>query len=166
MEINPVEIRAMVYMVTRRTGSPVHDEDLEQQVALHAIEAARRIDHITHPRALLMKIVYDTVREHWRRRQTWTCETIESIDERFVSQVPTFELNIDTERRLGILKRGLEALPNSKRAVLELFYIDEKSISEIAKLHGKSTSAVKMELLRSRQSLGRIVRSLANKKSR
>jgi RNA polymerase sigma factor (sigma-70 family) len=164
MKINPAEIRAMVRIATSRTGSPVHDEDLEQQVALHALEASRRLHHIAHPRALLMKIVHDTVREYWRRRRT--CEDIDSVEERFLSELPSFELKLDTERRAELLHRALQSLPKAKRILLELFYLQEKSIADIARLQGKSRSAVKMELLRSRQILRPLVRSLAQKKSR
>ena len=164
MKINPVEIRTMVHIATSRTGTPIHDEDLEQDVALHAVEASLRIGHITHPRALLMKIVHDTVREHWRRRRP--CEDLENIDTRFVAQIPTFETDIDVQRQIELLHRALDLLPAPKRKLLELFYLHDCSVSEIAALNGKSISAIKMELLRSRQTLGRIVRSLATKKSR
>jgi RNA polymerase sigma factor (sigma-70 family) len=164
MEINPSDIRTMVHIITKRTGNPVYDEDLEQEIALHAVEAFRRIDRVTHPRALLMKIVYDTVREHWRHRRS--SEDLDSIDERFISQMPTFEYDLDVQRRIELLHRALDVLPASKRMVLELFYTHDQSISEIANVRGKSVSAIKMELLRSRQALARIVRSLANKTSR
>src|SRR5436190_15809069 len=43
MFFDPAEIRNLIHMATRRTGTPVHDEDLEQDVALHALEAFRRL---------------------------------------------------------------------------------------------------------------------------
>ena len=57
------EIRTMVHHVTKRTGTPVHDEDLEQEIALSAVVAFQRLDRVAHPRALLMKIVYDAARD-------------------------------------------------------------------------------------------------------
>jgi len=164
MNFDPSEIRSLIHMATRRTGTPIHDEDLEQDVALHALEAFRRLDEVTHPRALLMKIVCDAVRDHWRRRRS--SEDIDGIDERFVSHMPAFETEIDRDRSLVLLRRALGQLPPTKRALLELFYIQDHSIPEIAALQGRSVSAVKMELARSRQSLARIVRSFADKKSR
>ena len=164
MEINPSDIRTMVHIATRRTGTPVHDEDLEQDIALHAVEAFQRIRQVTHPRALLMKIVHDTVRDHWRRRH-WDGD-LEDIDERFISQAPAQEADLDSGRRIELLHRALQFLPESKRRVLDLFYTNGHSTSHIARIQNKSVSAVKMELLRSRRSLAQIVRSLANKKSR
>lgn len=164
MEINPVEIRTLVHIATRRTGVPLHDEDLEQEAALNALEAFSRLDHIPHPRALLMKIVFDTVRDHWRRRRP--LEDLDSIDARFIAQLPTFESDLDFQRRLELLREGLAELPASSRSLLHLFYMDDHSIPIIARLQSKSISAVKMELLRARHRLARIVRSLATKKSR
>lgn len=164
MNFNVAEIRALVHLVTKRTGIPLHDEDLEQEIALRALEAFRRIEQVTHPRALLMKIVYDTVRDHWRRRRS--SEDLERVDERLLSHAPTFESDIDRRRQLDLLRRAFDRLPVSKRAILDLFYTHGHSIAEIADLQGRSVSAVKMELSRSRRSLARIVRSLATKKSR
>ena len=69
MKIDPSEIRFMVRIATQRTGAVVHDEDLEQEAMLKAVEAFRRQAHVRHPRAFLMKIVRDAVRDHWRRRR-------------------------------------------------------------------------------------------------
>jgi RNA polymerase sigma factor (sigma-70 family) len=164
MNIRTTEIRTLIHIATRRTGAPIHDEDLEQDVAVHALEAFRRLGEVTHPRALLTKIVYDAVRDHWRRRRA--SEDLEGIDERFISHLPAFESDLDRDRRANLLHRALGRLPAVKRAVLELFYIHEHSIPEIAALQGRSVSAVKMDLTRSRRLLARIVRVLADNKSR
>ena len=39
MKFDPVEIRSLVHVHSKRTGSPLHDEDLEQDIALEALEA-------------------------------------------------------------------------------------------------------------------------------
>jgi RNA polymerase sigma-70 factor (ECF subfamily) len=163
MDLNLAEIRTMVHAAMRRTGTPIRDEDLEQEVALHALAAFRRLEHVAHPRGLLMKIVHDAVRDHWRRRRS--SEDLNSIEERFIARPANFELELDLRRRLELVNRALQTLPPRKRRLLELFHMHDRSISEIAQLHGKSVSAIKMELLRSRQELVRIVRNLATKKS-
>ena len=164
MKIDPADIRSLIHIVTRRTGPPVHDEDLQQDVAVRALEAIQRLGRITHPKALLMKIVLDTVRDHWRRRRA--SEDLASIEEKFLSHAPELESQVDRGRRLDLLRRCIAQLPASKRRMIELFYVEDRSISEIAALQNRSVSAVKMELTRSRQALARIVCSHANKKSR
>jgi RNA polymerase sigma factor (sigma-70 family) len=164
MNLDPVEIRALVHNATKRTGTPIHDEDLEQDIALHALEALQRLPRVTHPRALLMKIVRDAVRDYWRRRRSF--EDLEGLEERFIAQTPQFELDLDGHRQIELLRSALDHLSKSKRTVLELFYLSDYSIRQIAKIQQRSVSAVKMDLARSRQSLARIVRILTIKKSR
>jgi RNA polymerase sigma factor (sigma-70 family) len=163
MIFTPSEIRTLIHMATKRTGTPVHDEDLEQEVALHALEAFHRLNEVTHPRALLMKIVKDAVRDHWRRRRT--SEELEGIDERFIAHVPALESSLDQQRRVELLRRALNQLPAPKRTLLELFYINDHTIPEIAALQNRSISAVKMELARSRRSLSRIFNSMLNRRN-
>ncbi len=164
MNFHPSEIRTLIRIVTKRTGHPIRDEDLEQQAALKVIEAFTRLQHVDHPRALLLKIVEDTVRDYWRTRRT--TEDLSTIDERFVAERPAYENDLDLQRRLEVLNRALDRLPQGARALLDLFYKDGQPVREIARLRSKSVSAVKMELLRARQSLARIVRSMGDKKSR
>ena len=53
-------------------------------------------------------------------------------------------------------------LDAGKRTTLDLYYVEECPVSEIARLQKKSVSAVKMDLLRGRRLLAKIVRSLGN----
>jgi len=160
MIFNPTDIRTLIHAATKRTGTPVHDEDLEQDIAMRAWEAFRRQNEVTYPRALLMKIVYDSVRDYWRRKRP--IENLAAIDERLLSHIPAFELNLDREKRLVQLRRALERLPREKRSLLELFYVSDHSIREIAAIQGRSVSAVKMDLARSRRMLKRIFNAMMN----
>jgi RNA polymerase sigma-70 factor (ECF subfamily) len=164
MNFSPADIRAIVRMVTRRTGAPVHDEDLEQEAALRAVEAFRRTPDIRHPRAFLTKVVSDTVRDHWRRRRS--TEDLDAINESRFAESPRFEDDLDRRRRLDLLRRAVATLDAGKRSTLKMFYSEERSVGEIAALRGKSPSAVKMELLRARRALSGIVDALARKKPR
>ena len=80
----------MLRAATRRTGLPVSDEDLEQEIALHALSAFRRLGHVTHPRALLMKIVRDKVHDYWRRRSSF--EQLDTVSERLTTSSPELEV--------------------------------------------------------------------------
>jgi RNA polymerase sigma factor (sigma-70 family) len=158
MVIDLFEVRAIVRSETKRTGVPLHDEDLEQDATLKAVEAFRRECQVRYPRAFLRKIVGDAVRDHWRRRRVG--EDLDTVDEARVSVLPRFEEEMDGRRRVDLLRRGLAELDAARRATLEAFYVEECSVVEIAERQGKSVSAVKMELLRSRRLLAKIVRGL------
>jgi len=164
MTIDPADIRTFIHIVTRKTGTPIHDEDLEQDVAVRALEASHRLEAVRYPKALLMKIVRDTVHDHWRRRRS--ADPLQDIDERFLSRTPEFESEVDRQRRIDLVRRAIEQLPPSKRTLIELFYIQDLSIPQIARMQRRSVSAVKMDLARSRRAIRRFVGSSANKKSR
>jgi RNA polymerase sigma factor (sigma-70 family) len=167
MTVNLAEVRHLVRIVTTRTGNPIFDEDLAQEAAVRALEAIRRTGHVQHPRAFLMKIVSDTVRDYWRSRRR--SEDLESIDPRLLSLQPGIEDELDRRSRAALLGTALQRLSPSKRRLIALFYNDGLTTGQIARLQKKSVSAVKMELMRARRQLARIVRAIADqseKKSR
>lgn len=163
MNIDATEIRMLIRIVTQRTGAPIHDDDLTQEVTLKAMEAFRKQSEIRHPRAFLMKVVRDAVHDYWRRRRV--VFDISTIDESRFAHLPNFESELDRRRQTDLLRRALLQMESSKRSTLELFYDNDCSISEIARIQGKSESAIKTELMRTRRALAEIVRDLAKKKS-
>jgi RNA polymerase sigma-70 factor (ECF subfamily) len=153
----------LIRLVTQRTGSPVHDDDLTQEVTLKVVEACRKQDEIRHPRAFLMKVVRNAVHDYWRRRRI--VFDISTIDESRFAELPNFESELDRRRQTDLLRRALQQMESSKRSTLELFYSNDCSIAEISRIRGKSESAIKTELMRTRRALAEIVRDLAKKKS-
>jgi len=163
IKIDATEIRTLIRMVTQRTGAPVYDDDLTQDVTLKVMEACRRQCEIRHPRAFLMKIVRDAVHDYWRRRRV--VFDISTIDESRFAELPNFERDLDRRRQAELLHEALLQMESSKRTTVELFYSDEFSIAEISRIQGKSQSAIKTELMRTRRALAEKLRELANKKS-
>jgi RNA polymerase sigma-70 factor (ECF subfamily) len=163
MNIDASEIRMLIRLVTQRTGPPVHDDDLTQEVTLKVVEACRKQPEIRHPRAFLMKVVRDAVHDYWRRRRV--VFDISTIDESRFAELPNFESELDRRRQTDLLRRALLQMESSKRSTLELFYSNDCSIAEISRIRGKSESAIKTELMRTRRALAEMVRDLAKKKS-
>ena len=62
------------------------------------------------------------------------------------------------------MRRALTELDQAKRATLDLFYVEELSIADIALKQSRSVSAVKMELMRARRMLAALVVELSNPK--
>jgi len=156
MIFNPSEFRLLIHLETRRTGNPLYDEDLVQEAALRALDAFRRAGQVQHPRAFLRKIVCDTVRDHWRHRPRPT-EDIDAVDERFLSICPHFEAELDRGRQKLALRTALNRLDSAKRTLITMFYEEGLSIPEIAGFQKTSVSAVKMQLLRARHELARMI---------
>jgi len=156
MIFNPSEFRLLIHLETRRTGNPLYDEDLVQEAALRALDAFRRAGQVQHPRAFLRKIVCDTVRDHWRHRPRPT-EDIEAVDERLLSICPHFEAELDRGRQRLALRSALNRLDSAKRTLIAMFYEEGLSIPEIAGFQKTTVSAVKMQLLRARRDLARMI---------
>ena len=163
MNIDESEIRMLIRMVTQRTGSPVYDDDLTQDVTLKVMEACMKRGEIRYRRAFLMKVVRDAVHDYWRRRRV--VFDISTIDESRFAELPDFERDLDRRRQTDLLRKALLQMESSKRSTLELFYSSDCSIAEISRIRGKSESAIKTELMRTRRALAEIVRDLAKKKS-
>ena len=163
MNIDVSEIRSLIRMITLRTGTPVYDDDLTQEVTLKVMEACRKRGQIHYPRAFLMKIVRDAIHDYWRRRRV--VFDISTIDEARLALLPDFEADIDRQRRAALLRQAICLVESSKRETLELFYENNLSIAEISRMLGKSESAIKTELMRTRRALAEIVRDLSNKRS-
>lgn len=155
MHFDTSVIRTIVRSETRRTGAPLHDEDLEQDAALKACEAFQRQFEVRHPQAFLHKVVVDAVRDHWRRRRS--LEDLEPLKESELAVPPRLEERLDQQRRVDLIRRALRRLDAAKRSTLDLFYVEELSVADIAERQQRSVSAVKMELLRARRLLGRML---------
>jgi RNA polymerase sigma-70 factor (ECF subfamily) len=156
MYFDPSVIPTIVRSETRRIGAVFRDEDLEQDAALRACEAFQRQFEVRHPRAFLHKVVVDAVRDHWRRRRTF--QALGRLEESLVAVPPRLEERLDQQRRIDLIRRALGQLDAAKRTTLDLFYMEELSVADIAQRQQRSVSAVKMELLRARRLLGRILR--------
>lgn len=156
MLLTPRYARSIIWLLTKRTGSPVIDEDLAQDALLRALQAFRRTPQVQHPRAFFRKVVKDMLADHWRHH---------SLPLRFVPvddtppnvYQPRFEETLDRSRRLVRLFAALDRLTTDKRLLLECFYLNGLTIREITQRLGKSPSAIKMGLARSRQELVRMV---------
>jgi RNA polymerase sigma-70 factor (ECF subfamily) len=62
-----------------------------------------------------------------------------------------------TEENIARMKRAIEQLPPLDRTLVTLFYIEEKSVREVAAICGESESNVKTRLHRARHTLKKIM---------
>ena len=131
-------------------------------LTLKAVAAYRKQREIRYPRAFLVKIVRDTVHDYWRRKRV--IFDISTIDESRFVDLPNFEVDMDRRRQAALLREALLRMESSKRATLELYYENDYSISEISLIQGKSESAVKTELMRTRRALAEQLQELARKR--
>jgi RNA polymerase sigma factor (sigma-70 family) len=156
--LTPESARAMVRIISLKTGAPLFDDDLVQEALLRGIRALGRSSRIDHPHAFFAKIVRDTLYDHWRNRHVLLSLDVSDGYEPMISV--GLDENIDRQRQLDQIYEALDRLSLNQRELFDLYYFEELSIAEIVSLLGKSRSAIKMGLLRGRN---RIIDLLADK---
>jgi RNA polymerase sigma-70 factor (ECF subfamily) len=140
-------IRPLYGYVSRRVGGKVSlAEDLVQETWLRALDAwpARGIPD--EPLAWLVRVARNTLVSHFRRVQPESVDpaTIDLEDERFSPAEP------DTAAIVGW---GLARLRRAHAEVLDAFYFEGQSVSEIAAARSLSERAVEGRLRRARTKL-------------
>jgi RNA polymerase sigma factor (sigma-70 family) len=150
--LTPEFARTLVRLTALRTGTALFDDDLIQEALLRGLVAFRRTAHVRYPRAFFSKIVRDTVRDHWRRRGA--CQSLEMPKPDALAQTLHFEHSLDRARQFSQLHEALNVLSPTERELVKLFYFEEIPIATLSTMLGKSRSALKMSLLRSRFKLG------------
>jgi RNA polymerase sigma-70 factor (ECF subfamily) len=139
------------------------DPDLEQEACLRTLEAFRKCHNIDRPDALMWKVVRDTVIDWWRRRNRERADVLDEIPEPLLAQHLHVEESIDRKRRLQVAHDAIFGLGCAIRGPVYLFYVEGYTIPDIARVYGKSPSAVKMALHRGRRQLARMCRRSATR---
>ena len=131
---------AIFRLAYARTGSRADAEDIMQEVFVRLLRAGPDFADRAHARAWLLRVAAncanDWFRAPWRRREGPLTDSL-----------PAPEHEDD-----GVVEAVL-ALPAKYRTAVHLYYYEELSVAEIAKITGKSESAVKSRLFRARAML-------------
>lgn len=121
-------------------------EDAVQETFIRYFQKAPLFENSEHRRAWLIRVATnccrDLLRYHVRHPQ---------IDDDFLAKIACDSSDS------GILE-ALTALPEKYRLVLTLYYVEEYSTQTIAKIIGRTPSAVKMRLQKGRKLLKELYR--------
>ena len=122
------------------TGSRADAEDIMQEVFVRLLRAGPDFADREHARAWLLRVAAncanDWFRAPWRRREGPLTDSLPA-----------------PEHEDGGVVEAVLALPAKYRTAVHLYYYEELSVAEIAKITGKSESAVKSRLFRARAML-------------
>ena len=123
-----------------RTGQRTDAEDVMQEVFVRLLRARPPFRDGEHARAWLLRVAAncanDWFRAPWRRREGPLTDALPA-----------------PEHEDGGVVEAVLALPAKYRTAVHLYYYEELSVAEIAKITGKSESAVKSRLFRARAML-------------
>ena len=131
--------------VSRRTGDRAAAEDITSQVFEQALRAIGRFEWRGVPvAAWLFRIASNALADHWRERARDAHEPPPELPD-------SHELE-DIDRRIA-LHQQIERLPEAQRRVIELRFVEEKSLREVAAALDRSEGAVKQLQLRALENL-------------
>ena len=145
----------LFYFCLKKTGSNVEAEDLTQDIALQVIKALNKGTIPTSFPAWVWQIARNRYAA-WARAKHSRNQLMRSFDS------GDHELEDDSENRLdemiraeqlAILRRELAFIRNDYRNVIVAYYIENKSVREIASELSLPANTAKSRLLRARQIL-------------
>ena len=131
-------------------GNAQDAEDVVQETMLSYMQKAPFFEDEEHEKAWLLTVLTNKCRDLQRFRMRHPAIDVEEIKE-FIGKEEANDSNS------GILE-ALMSLPEKFRTVLVLYYVEGYQTEEIAKIIGRSASAVKMRLQKGRRLLEDVYR--------
>jgi RNA polymerase sigma-70 factor (ECF subfamily) len=154
----------MVYSTAARiTGRDGPAEDIAQQVFLKAYENFAQLQASPAAGGWLKTVARNLALNHatrYRRRWRFFSEMGADDDDDADMDIPQPEgdvTDLDADTRRAIVADALQKLPDHRRLPLVLYHFEEMSYEEIAQQLGISLSKVKIDILRARGALAKIL---------
>lgn len=137
----------MVYRLAyARTGNKADAEDVYQDVFFKLFRTDPQTDSEEHLKAWLIRTTIHTsvnlLRSAWRRYFRQMPDNFDAPDMSFTH-----------DDRLSDLRNALMKLPEKQRIVIHLYYYEQLSTEEIAKILGEKSSTVRSHMKRGRERL-------------
>ena len=156
--------RQVFALIVRIVENREDAEELTQDVFLKAFDSLSRYRGDSSFSTWLYRIAYNTAISATRKK----VYDFVPVDEAVLSEATdetdemVFE-NSDEEMRIMYLNRALEQLSPEERAMITLFYKDNKSMDEIAVITGLTETNVKTKMFRIRKKLFVFIKSMEEK---
>lgn len=154
----------MVFSTAARiTGRDGPAEDIAQQVFLKAYENFAQLRTSPAAGGWLKTVARNLALNHatrYRRRWRFFSEMRSDDDDDAEMEIPqpeTAAADLDGDTRRAIVADALQKLPDHRRLPLVLYHFEEMSYEEIAQQLGISLSKVKIDILRARGALAKIL---------
>lgn len=131
--------------------SPAEAEDVVQDAFVRVIEHRRSLPAVRDMRVWLVRIAWNLAID--RRRRIRPDQLDEAFAQNLAASTMAADEVLDETQRLKSVLRELDGLPRRERHVLLLSAIEELTSAEMAKVLGRSESAVRALLFRARARL-------------
>ena len=151
-------------LVVRIVGNREDAEELTQDVFLKAFDSLSRYRGKSSFSTWLYRIAYNTAISATRKKVNDYVPVDETVlsDAADESDEMNFEES-DEEMRIVYLNRALEQLSPEDRAMITLFYKENKAMEEIAAITGLTETNVKTKMFRIRKKLLVLIKCMEEK---
>ncbi|MDT0559282.1 sigma-70 family RNA polymerase sigma factor [Ichthyenterobacterium sp. W332] len=150
----------LVYtLATRMMKNKEEAEEVAQDTFIKAYKSLPKFKGDSKFSTWIYKVAYNTSLDRIKKNKR-TEQTLE-INEFTAHQVKTIDNALDhleTEERNATIKHCIESLPSEDSFLLTLFYFEELSLDEIAKIVKLKPNNIKVKLFRSRKKLATILK--------
>jgi RNA polymerase sigma-70 factor (ECF subfamily) len=132
-------------------------EELTQDVFIKVFRYLSSFKQESSFSTWLYRIAYNTAISETRKKKY----EYPAIDEMLINTIQDDEfLTDDSSGRIDLLENALRLLPPEERMMILLFYMQDKTIDEVAEITGLSATNVKTKLFRIRKKLFVIVKKM------
>lgn len=150
----------MVYtLALKMLGNKEEAEEIAQDTFIKIYKALHKFKGESKFSTWTYKITYNTCLDALKKRKKEKSVTyIEDFGEHQVKALHEILDTIDEKERNQAIQECLNELPNDEAFLLTLYYFDEQSVEEIAKVMNNSASNIKVKLFRTRKKLAHILK--------
>jgi len=135
----------------RICGNRQDSEDIVQEAFVKAFHNLHSFRADSKFSTWFYRIVYNTAATQMRN-VTYNAEIVDykQIDTDYYSDFDTM-VQIEERERSAIINNALDKMPGEESALLTLYYLEDNSVKEIAKITGLTDTNVKVKLHRARK---------------
>lgn len=138
----------MVYrLALSQMKNTIDADDLFQEVFIRLVRHVQEMNSWEHVKAWLIRVTINCAKKHYEQYWTRKVEYMEE-PERIADEKEILELAGEHPVRAAVQK-----LPPKYRLVVHLYYYEELSVAQIAKLTEQKESTVKSQMYRAREML-------------
>jgi RNA polymerase sigma-70 factor (ECF subfamily) len=138
------EYRSLVAIGTAMTGSLEVGQDIAQEAMTRAYQQWSKVSRYDRPGAWVRRVLINSAIDAIRRRGS---------ESKALTRLPTTSEAIVTDEPADELWRAVRRLPDRQRAAITLYYLEDLSVSEVARVLDIAEGTVKASLAKARATL-------------
>lgn len=139
--------------IYRYIGDYNEAEDIAQDVFIKVWRKIKNFKGKSKFSTWLYRIVVNQCLDYRRKKKEEVLSLDKSLDEGKVPESLTVELDFEQKRKIDILKKAIEEIPDNQRIALILSKYETKSYQEIAQIMEISISSVASLIFRAKENL-------------